>query len=188
MISVSGVFIQEIDCVFDLEFGKGINILEGNNGSGKTLILDRIAGIADRKMNHDKISINGTSIYLRQNFSFHSELSVFEYIEYIMALSDMTYDSFLIFISKYNIDINFSELEKKKIGLLSGGERRTLYLLSVLSIPRDWYILDEPFVNIDEDKKALLFKLIEDMSHDDKSFLITSHETVRIEGLFVVNL
>lgn len=52
------------------------------------------------------------------------------------------------------------ELLKRQWGMLSGGERNFLYEIILLSLNRDWYILDEPFAFVDENRKMILWKVI----------------------------
>ena len=65
--------------------------------------------------------------------------------------------------------------------MLSGGERRFIYMLTILSIERKWYILDEPFTNIDKDRRETLKEIIVSMSNFGSNFIITSHDTFEIQ-------
>ena len=80
---------------------------------------------------------------------------------------------------------------EKQWGLLSGGERKYLYSMVLLSLDREWYILDEPFAYLDTEKKEILWKVIEAFASEGKSVILTSHEEdSRINGsdIHVINL
>lgn len=47
-------------------------------------------------------------------------------------------------------------LLKKATGTLCGGERRFLCNLVILSLDRAWYLLDEPFVEQDEENPQIM--------------------------------
>nr|WP_244877118.1 ABC transporter ATP-binding protein [Brochothrix thermosphacta] len=65
---------------------------------------------------------------------------------------------------------------KKQWGMLSGGEKRFLYVIILLSLDKDWYILDEPFASIDKKRKLLLYKLINVKLAEGKGIILTTHE------------
>ena len=56
---------------------------------------------------------------------------------------------------------NVKKLSKKQWGMLSGGERKLIYILILMSINREWYILDEPFAFLDTMKKNMIWDVID---------------------------
>ena len=61
----------------------------------------------------------------------------------------------------------------------------------LLSLDREWYILDEPFAYLDTEKKEILWKVIEAFTSEGKGVILTSHEEdSRINGsdIHVINL
>ena len=78
----------------------------------------------------------------------------------------------------FDIDkkVDVKTLMEKQWGLLSGGERRYLYSMVLLSLDREWYILDEPFAYLDTEKKEILWKVIEAFASEGKGVILTSHE------------
>ncbi len=188
MIKVQNLYIKEINSLINCEFKDGINYLEGKNGSGKTLLLDYIGELRSPSLQKGKI-VNGTSkIYMRQSFTFYNRLTVSEYIRFIQELSGEKIDCFQLFLQTYYPTLDFEQYKKSKLGLLSGGERRLVYILSILSVKKNWYILDEPFSNLDQEKKEALIEIIEKMCQQQKAnFIITAHEPFNFDSLNIVN-
>lgn len=182
MIKVENLYIKEIDFLINYTFKNRINYIYADNGSGKTLLLDYIGGL--RVAKNDSINYHDKSlIYMRQNFFFNSRITVYEYLTFIKKLNKETIDDFLSFLDLYQINFPYEKIKNKKLGLLSGGEKQLLYVLSVLSIERDWYILDEPINSIDQNRSAILIELIKDMSYDNKSFILTSHTPINLADM-----
>jgi len=124
--------------------------------------------------------------YMRQNFSFYTKITAYEFINFIEKLNGYSVQHFFDFLEEYVPNYDFNLYKAKKLGLLSGGERRYLYILAILSIERDLYILDEPFSNIDQETKEQLIKLIEKIHYKKNSnFIITSHELLTFENMNV---
>ena len=109
---------------------------------------------------------------MRQNFSFYTKITAYEFINFIEKLNGYSVQHFFDFLEEYVPNYDFNLYKAKKLGLLSGGERRYLYILAILSIERDLYILDEPFSNIDQETKEQLIKLIEKIHYKKNSNFI----------------
>ena len=60
--------------------------------------------------------------------------------------------------------------------MMSGGEKKFIYIVILLSVERDWYILDEPFAFLDGDKKDIIWKMINEKISEEKGIILTSHE------------
>lgn len=69
----------------------------------------------------------------------------------------------------------------KKIGMLSEGARKLLYFSAVVSLKRDWYILDEPFVSIDEIRKEVMISMIFDLVRSGKGVILVTHEKTSLD-------
>ncbi|GAA3253186.1 ABC transporter ATP-binding protein [Lactococcus lactis subsp. lactis] len=183
MISVDNLYIKEIDRTISVKFSKGINFLKGSNGSGKTLLLDYLSGLRKLK-NKKNVKNQNSNVYMRQNFSFYTKITAYEFINFIEKLNGYSVQHFFNFLEEYVPNYDFNLYKAKKLGLLSGCERRYLYILAILSIKRDLYILDEPFSNIDQETKEELIKLIEKIQYKQNStFIITSHESLTFKNI-----
>lgn len=60
--------------------------------------------------------------------------------------------------------------------MLSGGERKFLYAVILLSLDRDWYILDEPFAFVDAARRAMLWEIMNGKVSESKGIILTSHQ------------
>lgn len=174
MVTVKNLFIKEINKTINVEIFDGINFLEGKNGSGKTMLLDHLSSLRPSPKNAT-IEISNP-IYMRQDFTFYYRLTVKEFLTFIKELENKTLDDFFQFLNKYAFDADLDNILNTKLGMLSGGERRRVYLLAILSVDKDWYLLDEPFANLDKQTTESFNNLIIEMnSKDNKNFIITSH-------------
>lgn len=60
--------------------------------------------------------------------------------------------------------------------MLSGGERKFLYAIILLSLDREWYILDEPFAFVDAVRRDRLWKIMNERVAEGKGIILTSHQ------------
>lgn len=178
-IVVEGLYIKEVDKTINFNFEKGLNILQGRNGSGKTILLDYISDLR-KPPKAAKIIGNNDMIYLNQNMYYNGRLTVNEYLKFIYNLNNIKKykEYFIDFVAFYSKDIvvYIERMLDKKMGDLSGGERRFIYNLIILSIDREWYILDEPLTAVDHNNKKYLIDIILNYSSNNKGIILTTHE------------
>lgn len=180
-IIVENLYLKEVDKTFNINFRKRLNILQGSNGSGKSILLDYISGL---RMAPEEVKIKGNNniIYLNQNMYYNGRLRVDEYLKFIYNLNNIRdyKEYFFDFVALYLNDVvdEIKKMINKKMGDLSGGERRFIYNLIILSIDREWYILDEPLTAIDQNRKKYLIDIIVDYTLKGKGIILTSHETL----------
>lgn len=67
-ISIENLILPYTKTEINIELKNGINYIKGNNGTGKTLLLDYISGI--RKDNTATITGNDSIIYINQSIFF----------------------------------------------------------------------------------------------------------------------
>ena len=152
-----------------------------------------MAGI--RNDQKQRISGNENIVYINQNIFFADRLTGTDFVKFVYRLDNKSREreKFFEFTEKFDIDkkVDVKTLMEKQWGLLSGGERKYLYSMVLLSLDREWYILDEPFAYLDTEKKEILWKVIEAFASEGKSVILTSHEEdSRINGsdIHVINL
>lgn len=192
-IFVDELSIEPCHKAMTMTFQKGLNYLKGQNGSGKTMLLDYVAGI--RNDQKQRISGNENIVYINQNIFFADRLTGTDFVKFVYRLDNKSREreKFFEFTEKFDIDkkVDVKTLMEKQWGLLSGGERKYLYSMVLLSLDREWYILDEPFAYLDTEKKEILWKVIEAFASEGKGVILTSHEEdSRINGsdIHVINL
>ncbi len=135
---------------FSYTFKKGERIgLVGKNGAGKTTFLRLITGIL--KADAGKISKGQTVLYgyySQEGWQPKTDKRVLELIKDIAE--SITYGKNSItaeqFLYRFGVDYNMQATYFSK---LSGGEKRKIYLLSVLIENPNFLILDEPTNDLD---------------------------------------
>ena len=160
---------------FDYIFKKGERIgIIGKNGIGKSTFLNMITG----KENPDSGTIvTGQTVaygyYTQKGIKFDERKTVLETIKDIAEVihygKDKTYtaDQLLAhFMFPYS-------MHRQPVSLLSGGEKRRLYLLTVLVANPNFLILDEPTNDLD----LLTLQKLEDFLQNYKGcLLVVSHD------------
>ncbi|ATF25325.1 ABC transporter ATP-binding protein [Brochothrix thermosphacta] len=175
MIEIKNLTIPFVDKQINMTISKGYNLLVGDNGVGKTLLLDYISGLKKTKGNC--IFGNEKIIYINQHIYFSDRLSGMDFLKFSYGIDDNKNISSFFDLSDNIIERNdLNNLLKKQWGMLSGGEKRFLYVIILLSLDKDWYILDEPFASIDKKRKLLLYKLINVKLAEGKGIILTTHE------------
>lgn len=185
MITVSRFYIKGIEKTVDFTIQDGVTFLEGDNGIGKTLFLDHLANL--RKSRTGVLTGNESVVYMRQTFDFSFRLKVSQYIRFITSLDRKQVTDFKLFLEVYDIDLDLEKIMNRKIGMLSGGERRFLYLLTILCIEKDWYLLDEPLANVDRKTRRQMMDVIQKKREEGKNFVITSHIDLDLDNIHTIN-
>ena len=137
----------------------------GNNGEGKSSLLNAIAKKLD--LDSGTIEIGETikiGYYSQENIDMETSLRVIEYIknkaEYIET-SDGTKITAAMMLEKF---LFTGDMQWSFISKLSGGERRRLYLLSVLMEGPNVLLLDEPTNDLDIQTLAILEDYIDELN------------------------
>lgn len=175
-IKIENLCLPYIRKTVNLELNRGLNYIKGRNGTGKTLILDYISGI--RKEKKANILGNHSVIYIHQSIFFSERLVGEDFLRFVYRLGGkkQKVSYFWKFIEKF-YDYKWGETEvkevlKKQWGMMSGGEKKFIYIIILLSIEREWYILDEPFAFLDKDKKDIIWKMIhEKISQKKRNYI-----------------
>lgn len=146
----------------------------GPNGSGKTTLIKIITGILEPDSGHVEIGETvKIGYYAQEAVGMDDDEKVIDYIkdtaEYIK-----TEDGMYISASQMLERFLFSgALQYQKIGKLSGGEKRRLYLAKILMMAPNVLILDEPTNDLDISTLCIL----EDYLDNFEGILITvSHD------------
>ncbi len=165
---------------FTLNAGEIIHI-QGANGSGKTTLLNVLTGI--RTPDNGHVLFNGKSIYA-DLINYTSNLC---YVGHKTGVNqNLTARNYCRF--DLNIDTETCEKWLENIGLLahadipcrelSFGQRRLISLLRLNKSFKPIWLLDEPFVGLDERALQALVLQLKNHLQAAGRVILTSHQTI----------
>ena len=152
----------------------------GHNGAGKSTLLNMIAG----KLPPDSGSVEiGSTVKIGYFTQEGRELDLNQRVyDFIHDISDEVRTEEGTFSAKQMMErfLFPSELQSVPIGRLSGGERRRLYLLSVLMEAPNALLLDEPTNDLD----IMTLSILEDyLQSFPGPILVVSHDRFFLDKL-----
>lgn len=167
---------------FTYSFRKGERIgIVGNNGSGKSTILNLITG--KENPSSGKVIVGETiefGYYNQQGIQLKDDLRVIEVMKEIAEVVEMDKNTKLT-ASQLLQRFDFTpEMQWTPVSKLSGGEKRRLYLLTVLVRNPNFLILDEPTNDLDI---LTLNKLEEFLMEFGGCMIIVSHDRYFMDKL-----
>lgn len=173
---------QEILHGFDYTFKTGERIgVVGKNGSGKTTFLNILTGLES----HDsgKINVGDTIVfgyYSQAGIKLKDDKRVIEVVKEIADFIPMA-DGSKIPASAFLTLFQFPpDVQHTFVSKLSGGEKRRLYLLTVLIRNPNFLILDEPTNDLD----LITLNILEDfLLHFGGCLLVVSHDRYFMDKL-----
>lgn len=180
----------------NLQMEKGkIHILLGNNGSGKSTIINCMLKLL--KYDRGSITLDGeeieelsnmiyfkkTSALLESSVNVYDNLSGEENIRYFAGLNRINikkFDKHLDYIKEFKLENHLD----KKVGDYSRGMKQKLSLIIALISDPDYLLLDEPTLGLDFESTNNIIKILKKLAiEQNKSILITSHQIDVIEKL-----
>lgn len=162
--------LNYFDLQCNLTLGNEVVALQGSSGSGKTTILDCIAGIKtpdkgiikiDNKIvfsssENINLPIKDRHIgYLFQNYALFPHMTVEDNILFGVKNQkdyDISYINYIIETFK------IEHLKDRKPNEISGGEKQRVALARALAIKPNVLMLDEPFSALDKATKEAVYK------------------------------
>lgn len=176
----------EVRAVRDLSFkvkrGELFAFL-GVNGAGKSTTINIMCG--QEKRDSGEIAICGSADTVKakralgvvfQNSVLDRELSVKDNLESRAALYGIKGKDFKKRLDELSKMLDFSDLIKRKVGKLSGGQRRRIDIARALLHKPEILILDEPTTGLDPQTRALLWNVIESLRKEENlTVFLTTH-------------
>ena len=160
---------------FNYKFARFERIgIVGANGTGKTTFLDIVAGML--KPDEGRIELGQTvnlAYYRQDGMCFNEEDKVIDAVTKIAEAVDL--DKNRVFSAQQFLQYFMFPVPKQqqRISKLSGGEKRRLYLCTVLMTKPNFLILDEPTNDLD----ILTLQVLEDyLLQYQGCLLIVSHD------------
>lgn len=166
----------------------GIMLIRGNNGEGKTTLLNLISGLYSPHAG--EILFNGHAAHTFSQKSILDQLSfcmqepvivagsILHNIRYFQTDIDPDYIQFLCEKLFFTDILNrfperFDSIISQRGEQLSGGEKQRLSLIRTLAKPAELYIFDEPSNHLDNKTVENFIAIIQEM---DKPVLVISHD------------
>jgi len=159
--------------------------LVGPNGAGKTTLVQTLTGT--KVPTEGDISVLGQSPnavdpaaigLLPQSFSPQDRLTVRELFDAYAGLYDATLP-----VESVLEDVGITEKAQARYETLSGGQKRRVCVGIALINDPDLLFLDEPTTGIDPAGRQALWKLLESLSADGTTVLLTTHDMAEAAAL-----
>ncbi len=170
---------------FHVEEGELFAFL-GVNGAGKSTTINIICGQLSK--DSGTVIINGKDLdnqvdeiksdlgVVFQNSLLDDELTVYANLESRAALYGITGKAFKEKLDELGELLDFSNLMKRTVGRLSGGQRRRIDIARALLHNPKILILDEPTTGLDPHTRQLLWNVISDLREKrNMTVFLTTH-------------
>ncbi|MEZ5175431.1 MAG: ABC transporter ATP-binding protein [Acidimicrobiia bacterium] len=175
---------------FDLTVPEGESVaLWGPNGAGKTTVVRCLLGLVSYE---GAITVNGADArsagkkvrsqmgYVPQELSFYDDMRVVDLLDYSAALRRIGPDR----VDEVTEVVGLTDHVSKRVRELSGGLKQRLGIASALLPDPPILLLDEPTSNLDARARDTAIGILEDLRHDGRTLLVTSHHIEEV-GMLV---
>ena len=179
----------------DLSFAAGITGVLGPNGAGKTTML-RILATAlapdrgelsvlgqDPAQSSGRVAVRRRLGYVPQETGFPRGFTAFAFVDYMAILKEWDDATSRHEEVRRVLDlVGLADVAPKRIGALSGGQRRRVVLAqAMLGLP-DLLILDEPTAGLDPAQRGRLRDVLS-RAGESATVLISTHQTEDVAAL-----
>lgn len=154
----------------------------GQNGCGKSTLLKLIQGLI--QPDSGSVEIGETvkiGYFSQENESLNEDLRVIDYIQSI-AYNVVTEDGTITASQMLERFLFPSSLHSVRINRLSGGEKRRLYLLSILMSAPNVLLFDEPTNDLDIETLTVLEDYLD---HFPGAVLVVSHDRYFVDRIAI---
>ena len=168
----------------DLEVASGASLLLiGPNGAGKTTLLRILAGALSPSRGEgtlagvelkDNDGIRRRSALLTVGGYFYDELTAVENLRFVslMCGGDTSPAAFAAILKR----VGLAGVADRRVGVFSSGMRKRLALGQLLLRPVEVVMMDEPFASLDDEGRALVDDLVEEMKAAGRTVFLASHQ------------
>ena len=174
----------------NLVIPQGMFGLLGRNGAGKTTLMKTLAALHTKRSG--EIDICGVPIentnkvremigYLPQDFSMYPNMSVYECLDYLGTLSELTKAERKKNIEKLLHKVNLYEQAGNKVRSLSGGMKRRLGIAQALLHDPKVLIVDEPTAGLDPEERIRFRNLLCEVAQE-RIVILSTHIVGDIEA------
>jgi ABC-type multidrug transport system ATPase subunit len=160
---------------------KGVTLIFGPNGSGKSTLISIMEGLLPPTsgtiyvlgLSPERYSreIMNRVAFLPERPQYFGSNNVADYLYWIMNIGRADKSNMKRLIDRFDIEY----LINRSFSQLSLGEMQLVSLVAVLSLDRQYFVLDELNANLDPSRRIVLSTEIAMMKKNGKSFLISTH-------------
>lgn len=164
---------------FELSKDK-LNVLIGLNGAGKTTLFDCMTETLPIKKGALKLPSITEILYLTQNIFYSSELTGKDMALFLGSLGKLknfrSKDKYLKSLNTLREKDLFNHLWDMRLGKMSVGERKWLFVMLLACIKRKLYIFDEPTSGVDPSSRRNIMKKLDELVNEGSTCLISTHQ------------
>jgi len=174
-----------------LELRPGITALLGANGAGKSTLLSIVAGISRPSLGTVRVFGKDPWIYSSKRMigfcpdhdSYPRGVSVVDFLGQMAELSGLQSQKASIRINDLMEKFSISSFREIPVPRCSLGNRQKVKLACSLLTDANLLVLDEPFRGIDPLGRRDLVQILDSLSREGKTILLSSHELPEIQKL-----
>ena len=175
---------------FSASLSDGVYGLLGANGAGKTTLINILVGVL--KPDSGKILVDGVDArelginflsyigYLPQYPEFYRDFTVMDFLLYMCALKGIPEKEGRLRARELLSVVNLPDVERKKVGALSGGMRQRVGIVQAMLNDPKILIFDEPTAGLDPQERIRFRNLITRFSKD-RMVLLATHIVSDVE-------
>ena len=157
-----------------------LNVLIGLNGAGKTTLFDCMTRTLPVEADSLQLIPSTDMLYLTQHMMYHNELTGKDLTYFIGRLTKRPdfkrMETYINGLSSAREQELFEHLWKMKLGKMSVGERKWLFVTLLSSVKRALYLFDEPTSGVDPASRIHIMRRIQRLVQDGRTCLISTHQ------------
>lgn len=152
-------------------------VILGPSGAGKTVIIEIIAGLVKPDSGDIEGVKNKRTGLIYQDYMLFPHLNVYKNIAYGLKIRKESKEIIKSKVNELSKKLNISNLLKRNVKTLSGGEKQRVAIARAMIISPDIYLFDEPTAALDRNARAKTQQLFVNMhKQTDASFIHITHD------------
>ena len=172
--------IEEV--TLKLDRGEVVGLL-GPNGAGKTTTFQMLTGMVTPDAGAITLDGHTVTTYLPQAPFVPRSLTVEQNLQLVLEARLANVAARRIRMTELIEEFRLGEFRRKKVGELSGGQRRRCEIAITLACEPSFAMLDEPFAGVDPHATEEIGQMIHHLADRDIGVLITDHKARELLGI-----
>lgn len=186
----------EIKALWDVNIsipkGKIVGLL-GRNGAGKTTLVRLLSGVMRPSSGTAKVygfdlnsqleDVKRNTGLLPEEYALYDKLSVFEYVEFIAKLYDLSSEELKERFALLSSKLGIFELRNRMIETLSKGQKQKVAIITAMIHEPKVLFFDEPITNLDVQSQKVVKQLIRDYKDQSRVIVIATHLMTNVEEI-----